>query len=142
MRLWLKPLNALSCVIANSPAGRYAGMLYNKENAILSEPVKLKLLEHLSTSRTNALQPHLKKTQIDIEYYRSQELTSLLLSKNDPFRIFTYSPVDTSWSDYYSIKILWLESPKDLVSWLSMILSRPVKQPRSYALVVEALKCP
>ena len=57
--------DALSCVIANSPAGRYAGRLYNKENAILSEPVKLKLLEHLSTSRTNALQPRPKKTQID-----------------------------------------------------------------------------
>lgn len=132
--------DALSCVIANSPASRYAGMLYNKENAILSEPVKFALLEHLSTSRVGALQPRLKKRQIDIEYYRSQTLIDLLLSKDNPFRIFEYLPVNTSWSDYYSIKILWLEDPKQLVSWLDTILANPVTRIRDLTLVVEALK--
>ena len=132
--------DALSCVIAKSPASRYAGMLYNKEDAILSEPVKFALLQHLSTSRVGALQPRLKKIQIDIEYYRSQTLIDLLLSKDNPFRIFEYLPVNTSWSDYYSIKILWLEDPKQLVSWLDNILANPVTRIRDRTLVVEALK--
>lgn len=132
--------DALGYVIASSPASNYAKYIYNKEKAVLSEPVKLALLDHIDPSRSNAIQPRIKKQQIDIEYYRSQELTSLLLSESDPFSIFTYSPVDTSWSDYYSIKILWSEAPKDLVSWLNIMLSGPIKQPRSHALVVEALK--
>lgn len=132
--------DALSCVIANSPADPYAGNLYNKENVVLSQSVKLALLDHIDPNRSDAIQPRIEKQQIDIEYYRSQEFTSLLISESDPFRIFTCSPVDISWSDYYSIKILWLESPKDLVSWLNVMLSRPINQPRSYTLVVEALK--
>lgn len=132
--------DALGYVIANSPASRYSGSLYNKEDAILSEPVKLALLEHISSSRTNALQPLPMKTQLDIEHYRSQELIELLLSKCDPLSTFTYSPVDTSWSDYYSINILWSEDPKQLISWLNTILSEPVTRLRDRALVIETLK--
>lgn len=132
--------DALGYVIANSPASRYVGSLYNKDQSVLSEPVKLALLEHISPSRAKALQPRLTKKQLDIEHYRSQELTALLLSKYDPFSTFTYSPVDTSWSDYYSIQLLWSQAPKQLVSWLNTILSEPIKSPRTHALVVEALK--
>ncbi|MGM6555677.1 VPA1262 family protein [Vibrio parahaemolyticus] len=132
--------DALGCVIANSPANRYTGSLYNKEQSVLSEQVKLALLEHISPSRANALQPRLTNKQLDIEHYRSQGLIELLLSKCDPFSTFTYSPVDTSYSDYFSIQLLWSEAPKQFVSWLNTILSKPIKQPRSHALVVEALK--
>ena len=132
--------DALSCVIANSPASRYSGSFYNKEHAILSEPVKLALLEHISPSRANALQPRLTKTQLDIEHYRLQEIKKLLLSPDNPFRIFEYLPVYASSSDIYSIKLLWAEDPKQLVSWLSILLTGPIKQPRSHALAVEALK--
>lgn len=132
--------DALGYVIANSPASRYAGSLYNKEQSVLSELVKVALLEHISPSRAKALQPRLTKKQLDIEHYCSQGLTALLLSKNDPFSTFTYSPVDTSWSDYYSIQLLWSQAPKQLVSWLNTIFSEPIKSPRTHALVVEALK--
>ncbi|MFY2980024.1 hypothetical protein ACOQLH_31520, partial [Klebsiella pneumoniae] len=77
--------DALGYVIANSPASRYAGSLYNKEQSVLSELVKVALLEHISPSRAKALQPRLTKKQLDIEHYCSQGLTALLLSKNDPF---------------------------------------------------------
>lgn len=132
--------DAVGYIIANSPASRYAGSLYNKERSVLSEPVKLALLEHISPSRANALQPRLTKKQLVIDHYRSQELTALLLSNCDPFNTFTCSLVDTSWSDYYSIQLLWSQAPKQLVSWLNTILSEPIKQPRTHALVVEALK--
>lgn len=132
--------DALSCVIANSPASRYSGSLYNKENTILFEPVKLALLEHISPFRANALQPRPTKTQLDIEHYRSQELIELLLSQDNPFRIFEYSSIYASSSDIYSIKLLWAEDPKQLVSWLSVLLSKQIKLPRSHALAVEALK--
>lgn len=132
--------DALGYVLANSHADPYAGDLYNKEHSVLSEPVKLALLEHISPSRANALQPRLTKKQLDIEHYRSQELTALLLSKCEPFSTFKYSPVDTSWSDYYSIKLLWSQAPKKLVSWLHTILSEPITHPRAHALVVETLK--
>ncbi|MBL1980828.1 hypothetical protein ELI71_30850, partial [Klebsiella pneumoniae] len=122
--------DALGYVIANSPASRYAGSLYNKEQSVLSELVKVALLEHISPSRAKALQPRLTKKQLDIEHYCSQGLTALLLSKNDPFSTFTYSPVDTSWSDYYSIQLLWSQAPKQLVSWLNTIFSEPIKSPR------------
>ncbi len=132
--------DALGYVLAHSYAGSHAGPLYNKEQSVLSEPVKLALLEHISPTRSNALQPRLQKSQLDIEHYRSQELTKLLLSNSDPFRIFEYSPVETSWSDYYAIKLLWSQAPKQLVSWLSTECSESIKDPRTYALVVEALK--
>ncbi|WP_258962836.1 hypothetical protein, partial [Klebsiella pneumoniae] len=47
--------DALGYVIANSPASRYAGSLYNKEQSVLSELVKVALLEHISPSRAKAL---------------------------------------------------------------------------------------
>ncbi|MCQ4504677.1 hypothetical protein NON27_31730, partial [Vibrio parahaemolyticus] len=64
--------DALCCVIANSPANRYTGSLYNKEQSVLYEQVKLALLEHISHSRANALQPRLTNKHLDIEHYRSQ----------------------------------------------------------------------
>lgn len=132
--------DALGYVIAHSPASRYAGGFYNKEQPLLSPHVTLALLEHISPSRANALPPRHTKAQLDIEYYRSQALTTLLLSKTDPFDIFQYSPVGTSWSDYYAIKLLWSHAPKQLISWLDAILSKPIEYPRSHALVVETLK--
>lgn len=128
--------DALSYVLAHS----HAGELYTEEQSPLPNALKLALLEHISPTRARALPPRLKKSQLNIEHYRLQELTALLLSSADPFRTFEYSPVDTSWSDYYSIKLLWSQAPKQLVSWLSTLCAQPIKHPRAYALVVEALK--
>lgn len=128
--------DALGYVLAYS----HAGELYIEEQSPLPESLKQALLEHISPSRQSALPPRLKKSQLDIEHYRSQELTALLLSNSDPFAVFKYSPVDTSWSDYYAIKLLWSQAPKQLVSWLNAVCSEPIKHPRTYALVVETLK--
>lgn len=128
--------DALGYVLASSQAGD----LYTKEKSPLPEPFKQALLEHICSSRPGALQPRIKKSQIDIEFYLTKKLTALLLSHSDPFHAFGYSPVDTSWSDYYAIKLLWSRAPKQFVFWLSTICSEPIKQPRTHALVVEALK--
>lgn len=128
--------DALGYVLANS----HAGELYTEEQSPLPESLTQALLEHISLSRPSALPPRPKKSQLDIEHYRSQELTALLLSNSDPFQVFAYSPVDTTWSDYYAIKLLWSQAPKQLVSWLNTACSEPIKHPRTHALVVEALK--
>lgn len=128
--------DALGYVLAHS----HAGNLYTEEQLPLPDLLKQALLEHISPSRPSALPPRLKKSQLDFEHYRSQELSALLLSNSDPLRVFDYSPVDTSWSDYYAIKLLWSQEPKQLVSWLSTVCSKPIKHPRTHALVVEALK--
>lgn len=132
--------DALSDVIAHSPAGRYRAGLYNKEQARLSEAVKQSLFNHLSPSRTNARPPRQTKQQLDIEYYHSQELTALLLSKTNPLSTFTDQTRETSWSDHYAIQLLWFHAPTQWVSWLNNMLSKPVTQPRDHALVREALK--
>lgn len=132
--------DALCIVIASSQASRYTGGLYNKEQSVLSEPVKIALLEHISPSRANALQPRFKKAQIDIEYYRSQTLVELLLSNCNPIEVFNHSTIDTSWSDYYSVNLLWQGDPQLLVSWLDNVLSESIDQPRTLALVIETLR--
>lgn len=132
--------DTLGHLIANSPASCYACCLLNKDQTPLSAQVKQSLLDHISPNRADANQPSIKNQYIDIEQIRHQKLTELLLSKSNPFSIFTYSPVEVSLGEYYSVKLLWSEDPKALVSWLDAILSKPIKKTRPRALIVDALK--
>lgn len=128
--------DAMGFVLAHS----HAGQLYTEEAKPFPESLKNALLDHLNASRVNALQPRARKTLLDLEHYRSQDLSSLLLSTYEPHEVFRYSPVDTSWSDYYALKLLWAHAPQSLVDFLSATCAKPIKGIRTHAMVVEAFK--
>lgn len=132
--------DALGDLLASCHAGCHTGPLYNKEKVVLSESVKLALLQHIYPSRSNALQPQPKKSNLDIEHYCSQDFTKLLLSHENPFSVFNDGSKNTSYSDYYAIKLIWAEAPEQLVSWLGALCSEATKDLRSRALIAEAFK--
>lgn len=117
-----------------------AGQLYTEEHKPFPQALQSALLEHLNPARQGALQPRVRKVLLDFEHYRSQELTKLLLSTDDPNEAFRYSPCDISWSDYYALRLLWLHAPQALVDWLSEICAQPAENLRPRALVIEAFK--
>jgi hypothetical protein len=75
------------------------GQLYTEENEPFPQVLQSALLEHLNPARQDALQPRVRNALLDLEHYRSQDLTKLMLSTDDPDAAFRYSPPDTSWSD-------------------------------------------
>jgi len=121
-------------------AHTHAGQLYTEESKPFPQALQTALLEHLELGRAGALQPRKRKALLDLEHYRSQDLSSLLLSTDDPHTVFRYSPVDTSWSDYYALKLLWSHAPQALISFLSATCVKPIKDLRTNALVIEAFK--
>ncbi|WP_202760283.1 VPA1262 family protein [Delftia acidovorans] len=129
--------DAMGYVLADTRAGE----LFEDQDAPLPEAVKQQLRAHLNVSRSDALPPKVKKSYIDIEYYRIQSFSALLLSSAEPANVFCYSPVDIAWGDYYALKILWSKAPQDVIEWLGATCAEPFdEQPRRRALVIEALK--
>lgn len=128
--------DALGYVLAYS----HAGDLYAEDKKPLPNTLKIALLKHLDPERENALPLRKKKSQLDLEDYRSKNLKTLLLSPAKPYQIFHYSPTDLAWSDYYAIKLLWSRAPYETANWLNSICSQPIKDERAQALVTEALK--
>ncbi len=128
--------DALGYVLAHS----HAGDLYTEDKQPLPNALKMALLEHLVPARANALPPRKQKSHLDLEHYRSQSLNTLLLSPDEPYHVFRYSPTDLAWSDYYAIKLLWSRAPNEMVNWLNSICSQPIKDERAHTLVIEALK--
>lgn len=128
--------DALGYVLAHCQAGQ----LYTEERKPFPQSLQSALLEHLNPARQSALQPRARKALLDLEHYRSQDLTKLLLSTDDPGKAFRYSPPDTSWSDYYALKLLWSHTPQALVSWLNEVCTQRVKGLRPNVLVIEAFK--
>ncbi len=128
--------DALGYVLAHSQAGQ----LFIDDDRPLPNSLKAVLLEYLIPTRAGALQPRTKKTRLELERYRAQDLRTLLLSNGEPHHLFPYSPTDSSWGDYYALKLLWSRAPDDLVNWLSQICSKPIEDARSHVLVVEAFK--
>lgn len=121
-------------------AWTHAGQLYTEKTKSLPQELQTALLEHLRPCRPGALQPRKRKTLLDLEHYRSQDLRSLLLSTDTPYRAFSNSPTDTSWGDYYALKLLWSHAPQALVSFLSAICANPIEDLRTHTLVIEAFK--
>lgn len=121
-------------------AHTHAGQLYTKGVKPFPQALQTALLAHLQPCRAGALQPRKRNTLLDLEYYRSQDLSSLLLSPNVPHAVFRYSPVESSWSDYYALKLLWSHAPQVLVTFLSATCATPIKDLRAHALVNEAFK--
>lgn len=129
--------DAVGYVLAHSLAGE----LFTEDQASLPDALKQMLLEHLNPSRADALTAKVKKSYLDVEHYRAMSLSELLLSSYEPSSVFHYSPVETAWSDYYALKILWSRAPQDMVDWLSAICSNPIgEHPRKRALVVQAFQ--
>ncbi|PHN51617.1 VPA1262 family protein [Pseudomonas syringae] len=128
--------DALGYVLAHCQGGQ----LYTEEHKPFPQELQSVLLEHLNPARQGALQPRVRKALLDLEHYRSQDLTKLLLSTDDPDAAFRYSPPDTSWSDYYALKLLWSHAPQALVNWLSEVCAQPVKGLRPNVLVIEVFK--
>ncbi len=129
--------DAVGYVLAHS----HAGELFTEDQTLLPDALKHSLFEHLDVSRANALPALIKKSYLDIEHYRAKSLRALLLSNDTPSNAFRYSPVETAWSDYYTIKILWPRVPQDFVNWLSAICSTPFSEhPRKRALVIQAFQ--
>ncbi len=116
------------------------GQLYTEENEPFPQVLQSALLEHLNPARQDALQPRVRNALLDLEHYRSQDLTKLMLSTDDPDAAFRYSPPDTSWSDYYALKLLWSHAPQALVNWLSEVCAQPVKCLHPNVLVIEVFK--
>jgi hypothetical protein len=103
--------------------------------------LKQQLLDHLYPSRPDARLAKAKKSYLDVEHYRTKSLRALLLSSDEPNRVFHYSSVETAWGDYYALKILWTRAPQDIVDWLNAICSNPINEShRKRALVVEAFR--
>lgn len=128
--------DALGYVLAHCQGGQ----LYTEEHKPFPQALQRALLEHLNPAREGALQPRTRKALLDLEHYRSQDLSKLLLSTADPDAAFRYAPPDTSWSDYYALKLLWSHAPQALVDWLSEVCAQPVKGLRSNTLAIEAFK--
>ncbi len=128
--------DAMGFVLANSPSGDF----YTKRDTPFPEDLKNSLLDYLSPLRDGALRPRRRNALLNIEFYRSQDLSSLLLSSYEPHAIFPYSPVDTSWGDYYALKLLWAHAPQALVEFITKICADPIKDERTHALVVEAFR--
>jgi hypothetical protein len=128
--------DALGYVLAHCQGGQ----LFTDEHKLFPQALQSALLEHLNPARQGALQPRRRKALLDLEHYRSQDLTKLLLSTDDPDAAFRYSPPDTSWSDYYALKLLWSHAPQALVNWLSEVCAHPVKGLRPNVLVIEVFK--
>lgn len=122
-------------------AHSHAGELFTEDQTPLPDALKQMLLEHLNSSRADALPAKVKKSYLDVEHYRAKSLSALLLSNYKPSSVFHYSPVETAWSDYYALKILWSRAPQDLANWLSATCSNPVDEhPRKRTLVVQAFQ--
>ncbi|WP_219094510.1 VPA1262 family protein [Pseudomonas sp. UMAB-40] len=133
--------DAIGFVLAHSQAGQ----IYNDDQTSLPDQLTGNLLAQLSSTRTDALAPQVKKSYLDFDYYQRKNLEEILLSNDLPERVFGYSTTDTAWSDYYAIKILWLKAPQALVNWLDQECSSSMDEnPRRRALVVQALRliCP
>jgi hypothetical protein len=128
--------DALGYVLAYS----HAGSLYTEDKTLLPSALKIALLEYLVPTRENALQPRPRKFDIDVEHYRSQCLRTLLFSTDKPCHVFRYSPTDSSWGDYYAIKVLWSRDPEGMVNWLDSICSQPIEHARTRVLVNESFK--
>lgn len=128
--------DAFSYVLACTSAGQ----LFTKEIKPFPQEFLTALVAHLKPCRAGALQPRKRKLLLDLEHYRSQDLNSLLLSKDNPHAVFRSSPVDVSWSDYYALKLLWSHAPQKLIDYLSESCAEPIKEPRTYTLVIEAFK--
>lgn len=128
--------DALGYVLAHCKGGE----LYTADHKPLPEGLQSALLQHLNFARQSALQPKVRKALLDLEYYRSQDLTKLLLTPGEPDAVFRYSPCSTSWSDYYALKILWSHAPQVLVNWLSEVCAQPVSGLRPNVLVIEVFK--
>ncbi|MDH1472756.1 VPA1262 family protein [Shewanella sp. GD03713] len=128
--------DVLGYVLAHS----HAGSLFIEDNSPLSDELKQKLLEHLNPFRVDALPAKIKTSYLDIEHYRAKSLRELLLSNDEPSRVFCGSEFETAWSDYYALKILWSRAPQDLIDWLSIACSNTVgEHHRKRALVEQAL---
>jgi hypothetical protein len=129
--------DALGTVLAHSQAGQF----YNGDKTPLPDSVVGNLLTHLNPTRSGALAPQAKKSHLDFDYYQRKSLEELLLSNDNPERVFGYSTTDTAWSDYYAIKILWWKAPQTLIHWLNQECSSPMDEnSRRRALVVQALR--
>lgn len=129
--------DAVGYVLANSHAGEF----FTEDMTPLPDALKQMLLEHLNPSRADALQAKVKKSYLDVEYYRSMSLSMLLLSNYEPSSVFHYSAVGTSWSDYYALKILWSRAPQNFVDWLAATCSNPIGEShRKCALLAQAFQ--
>lgn len=128
--------DAFGYVLAHTPAGQ----LYTEEVKPLPQELTTALLSHLQPCREGALSPRRRNIILNLEYYRSQDLSTLLLSTQDPCMVFRYSAVDISWGDYYAIKLLWSHAPQVLASFLSMVCEKPIEDLRTNVLVIEAFK--
>lgn len=129
--------DAAGFVLAHSHAGQF----YNDDQTSLPDQLKDNLLAHLSSTRPNALAPKERKSYLDIDYYQRKSLIELLLSNDHPDRVFGHSTTDTTWSDYYAIRVLWLKAPQALVNWLDQQCASPIDgDPRRRAMVVQALR--
>ncbi|MHA3050737.1 VPA1262 family protein, partial [Acinetobacter sp. ANC 4639] len=130
--------DAAGYILANSRAGDSFRM---GESSSLPDKLKKLLFNHLDPFRVNALPTKLKSSHIDIEFYRNKSLTELLFSNNVPERVFQDSLIETSWSDYYAIKLLWLNSPRDFIDWLSQMCFSPSTEPyRKLVLIIQTFK--
>lgn len=128
--------DALGFVLAHCQAGD----LYTDEHKPLPQALQIALLEHINPARQHALPPKVGNALLNIEYYRSLDLSKLLLSTDAPNAIFRWSPCDTSWSDKYALELLWAHAPQVLVYWLSELCAQPLKGLRPKVLVIEAFK--
>ena len=129
--------DALGTVLAHSQAGQF----HNGDKTALPDSLVVNLLMHLNPTRSGALDPQAKKSHLDLDYYQRKSLKELLLSSDNPERIFGNSTTDTAWSDYYAIKILWWKAPKAFINWLNQECTTPLNQNyRRHALVVQALR--
>ncbi len=129
--------DAVGFVLAHSQAGQF----YDGEFKTLPQRLELDLIGHLNSTRADALLPRPKKSHIDFEHYRSKTYTALLLSNDQPDRLFSHKPIEIAWGDYYALKILWRTAPATLAQWLGIEGASTI-QPgsRSQALVVQALR--
>ncbi|NWD74963.1 hypothetical protein HX890_12695 [Pseudomonas gingeri] len=129
--------DAASFVLAHSHAGEF----YNDDLTSLPDLLTGNLLAHLSSTRPDALAPKVKKSYLDFDYYQRKSLKEFLLSNHHPEQVFRHSTIETTWSDYYAIKILWSKAPQAFVNWLDQECSNSIDEnPRRHALVVQALR--
>ena len=95
-----------------------AGELYKLRDAPLQRELEHNLLRHLDPGRANSLPPvRAWRGHLDLDYYFGQNLHELLKRGDDPERIFTYSPPEVEYGEYYSIVLLWLKNPQSFANW-------------------------
>lgn len=145
-KLWLQGLphsdfhsawDAVGSILASSHSGQF----YRNHLVSLPDTLVANLILHLDASRIGALVPPLQKRYLDLEHYRAKSLETLLLSNDDPERIFTRTTTSTSWGDYYALKTLWLHAPHNLIGWLDEQCAAPIGEDRRRrALITEALQ--